>query len=367
MRHIRFQQQAIIGAALSLTAVSALAQSSVTLYGVVDAGIEFANHQPGNGNSVVRLSSGNIAGPRWGLRGVEDLGNGLKGVFVLESGFDVDTGKAGQAGRLFGRMAYVGVQASWGSILLGRQQNPFFDFSGAYDPMKLAPKYSLFSQDPFFVGRSDNSVKYVGRFGALTASAFYSFGADSNVANGSEVPGSAKLGREFGGYMTYDLGKFSVGAAYDEANTGTVSTSPDAKVRRVSTAATYAPGVTKFFIGYRWARGYDGGVVPGAATGGSNQGSNLYWAGASWDVTPVVTLAGAAYFQDFRNTGSDPWLFALNADYAFSKRTHLYASLGYTKNKGTSNLGFFDAGKSFGNTNPGQNQAGAVVGIRHSF
>ena len=80
---------------------SAQAQTSVTLYGVVDAGIDFANHQVGGG-SVVRQSSGNVAGSRWGLRGNEDLGGGLKAVFVLESGFDTDTGKSAQGGRLFG-------------------------------------------------------------------------------------------------------------------------------------------------------------------------------------------------------------------------------------------------------------------------
>lgn len=367
MKRIGFQQQALFGAVMSLTAASALAQSSVTLYGVVDSGIEYANHQPGNGDSVYRLTSGNIAGSRWGLRGVEDLGSGLRGVFVLESGFDADTGRSGQGGRLFGRMAYVGLQAPWGSILLGRQQNAFFDFVGNYDPMTLATKYSVFTQDPFYVGRADNTVKYVGVFGGLKASAFYSFGVDSTVVNGSEVPGNPKLGREYGGYVTYDIGSFSVAAAYDEINTGTLTQTPDAKVRRASTAATYSVGAGKFYAGYRWARGYDGGIVPGAAPGIGNQGSNLYWAGVNWQVTPAVTLAGAAYFQDFRNTGSDPWLFALNADYAFSKRTHLYASLGYTKNKGSANLGFFDSGKSFGNANPGQNQAGAVIGVRHSF
>lgn len=353
--------------ALSLLGATGLAHSEVTLYGVVDSGIEYANHQPGNGDSVYRVTSGNIAGSRWGLRGTENFGNGVQGVFVLESGFDVDTGKSGQGGRLFGRMAYVGLQGSWGGILLGRQQSALFDFVGNYDPMTLATKYSIFTQDLAYVQRADNTVKYVGTFGGLTASAFYSFGADSSVVNGSEVPGHASLGREYGGFLTYDVGPFGVAAAYDEINTGTVTVTPDAKVRRVSTAATYRIGPAKLFAGYRWARGYDGGVVPGSVAGAANQGSNLYWLGANWQLTPAITLAGAAYFQDFRNTGSDPWLFAFNADYAFSKRTHAYTSLGYTKNKGAANLGFFDSGKSFGNANPGQNQLGAVVGVRHIF
>jgi len=69
--------------ALSLLGATGLAHSEVTLYGVVDSGIEYANHQPGNGDSVYRVTSGNIAGSRWGLRGTENLGNGVRGVFVL--------------------------------------------------------------------------------------------------------------------------------------------------------------------------------------------------------------------------------------------------------------------------------------------
>ncbi|CAG9183396.1 porin [Cupriavidus pinatubonensis] len=351
----------------SLLSATAFAQTNVILYGVVDAGVEYANHQSGNGSSVVRLSSGNIAGSRWGMRGTEDFGQGLRGVFVLESGYDVDTGKSGQGGRLFGRQAYVGLQGTWGSLLLGRQQSAMYDFIGNFEPMALATKYSVFTQDPIYIQRADNTVKYVGTFGGLAASAFYSFGADSNIAGGSEVPGNPKLGREFGGYVTYATGPFALAIAYDQLNTGTVSVTPDATARRVSTAATYATGPAKFFAGYRWARAYDGGVIPGAAPGAANQGSNLYWLGASWQATPALGLSVAAYYQDFKNTGSDPWLFAANADYAFSKRTRAYLSVGYTKNKGNSNLGFFDAGKSFGNTNPGQNQTGAVIGLRHSF
>lgn len=357
--------QSLVGAALLTLAGTGYGQTSVTLYGIVDAGVEYANHQPGNGNSVVRLTAGNISGSRWGIRGTEELGGGLKGVFVLESGFDTDTGKSAQGGRLFGRNAYVGLSSTWGSVLLGRQNNALYDYVSNYEPMALATKYSVINQDISFIGRADNTVKYVGVFGGLKASGFYSFGADTTVANGAEIPGNPKIGREFGGYFTYDIGQFSVGAAYDEINTGTVTVNPDAKVRKVSAGANYVIGPVKTFVGYRWARGYDGGVVPGSIAGFGNQGSNLYWAGASWQFSPAWTFSGAAYLQDFRNTGNDPWLFSLNADYALSKRSHLYTSVGYVKNKGTSNLGFYDSGKSFGNTNPGQNQFGVTVGMRH--
>lgn len=347
---------------------AAYAQSSVTLYGVMDAGIEYANHQVGNGNSVVRMATGNITGSRWGLRGTEKLGGALDALFVLESGFDPDTGKSAQGGRLFGRNAYVGLRhATYGAVLLGRQINGPYELSLNYDPMVLAPKYSILTMDASYAGRADNTVKYVGKFGALSTSAFYSFGADSSVVNGSEVPGNARLGREFGGFVSYDVGPASFAAAYDEINTGTVTVNPDAKARRATTAATVVIGDVKLYAGYRWARAFDGGVIAGAIAGNANQGSNLNWTGAIWQITPAIALTGAAYYQDFKNTGSDPWLFVAMADYAFSKRTHAYISTAYTRNKGTSNLGVYDGGKSFGNTNPGMNQFAAVAGIRTSF
>lgn len=345
---------------------SAQAQTSVTLYGVVDAGIDFANHQVGGG-SVVRQSSGNVAGSRWGLRGSEDLGSGLKAVFVLESGFDADTGKSAQGGRLFGRMAYLGLQGQWGSLLFGRQQNQMFDLIGPFDPMLIAPKWSILNQDLIFASRADNTVKYVGTFGGLVASAMYSFGAESNTVNGSEVPGNSKLGREYGFRLSYGSGPFNVGTAYDEINTGTTTTNPDAKTRRAVVAATYEISKVKLLAGYRWARAYDGATLPGALPGAANQGSNLWWTGVIWQAAPPVTLSAAAYYQDFRNTGGDPWLFVVMGKYAFSKRTDAYLSLGYALNRENSNMGLGNGAAGFGNTPPGSNQFGGAVGIRHVF
>jgi predicted porin len=345
---------------------SAKAQASATLYGVVDAGIDFANHQVGGG-SVVRQSSANVAGSRWGLRGAEDLGGGLKAVFVLESGFDADTGKSGQGGRLFGRMAYVGMQGQWGSVLVGRQQNEMFDLIGAFDPMQIAPKWSILNQDLVFASRADNTVKYVGTFGGLTASAMYSFGAESNTTNGSEVPGNSKLGREYGFRVSYSSGPFSVGSAYDEINTGTVTTNPDAKTRRAVLTGTYDFSAIKLFAGYRWARAYDGAVLPGALPGPANQGSNLWWTGAIWQAGRALTLSAAAYYQDYRNTGGDPWLFVVMGKYAFSKRTDAYLSFGYAMNRENSNMGLGNGAAGFGNTPAGSNQFGGAIGIRHVF
>ena len=206
-------------AVAALAAGGAYAQSSVTLYGVVDTGVEWVNKSPvgatssnpagTSGSSRVAMQSGNLSGSRWGLRGVEDLGGGLKGIFNLESGFNLNNGASAQGRRLFGRNAYVGLQGQWGQLTLGRQQSPFYDFGLIYDPMAISTRYSITSQDQFFAQRTDNSVKYVGTFGGLGVSALYSFN------NNGSLPGSlTNTNRQ--GYWECDFAvgsttKFTVG------------------------------------------------------------------------------------------------------------------------------------------------------------
>lgn len=335
---------------------AALAQSTnVTLYGIADAGIEVLSHAVDGTNTgtVTRMNSGNLSGSRWGLRGTEDLGGGLKGVFVLESGFDIDTGRSGQGTRLFGRAAYVGLQGGFGAVTLGRQQNSLYDLFGAYDPMGVGPRYTLNSVDSAFNGRADNAIKYTGKFGGLTATSFYSFGRDG----GGEVPGEAKVGRNFGGGLAYAAGGFSVGAAYDQYQGSTVALQ-DRSAKRAALGTSYAFGNAKVFAGYRWLR--DDGV--GSATASVNR-SNVYWAGANYKFTPALQLTGAAYYTDTRNSDADPWMFVLSGVYSLSKRTDAYLNLGYVRNKSNSALGLQGANTAM----PGENQTGATIGMRHRF
>lgn len=369
-------------AVAALAAGGAYAQSSVTLYGVVDAGLTYANKVPngnGGGSSRVGLDSGGLSGSRWGLRGVEDLGGGLKGIFNLESGFNLDDGKSGQNSRLFGRNAYVGLQGQWGQLTLGRQQNLLYDFSLIYDPMAIASRYSLAGQDAFFAQRADNAVKYIGTFGGLSVSALYSFNRDGN-----EQPGLSKLGREWSLGANYAGGPFAVGAVYDQSNQTTALTGAavDNKEQRATIAGTYAFGPAKLYAGYRWYKANFATVA-----GNGNLRSNLYWAGLGYQATPALSLTGTAYYKQFKNSNAgNPWLFVVGTDYALSKRTDAYFNLAYAKNSSGSGLGVLNlnttdsyAGTTLGSTNFGNqnvysspaagnaNQFGATVGIRHKF
>ncbi|WP_439890893.1 porin [Ralstonia sp. 25C] len=370
-------------AAAALVSTGVFAQSSVNLYGVADVGIEWANHVPGadgQGHSRVAMQSGNLSGSRWGLRGVEDLGGGLKGIFNLESGFNLDTGTSGQGNRLFGRAAYVGLQGQWGQVTLGRQQNLLYDFALNYDPMSMAGRYSIASQDAFISGRADNALKYAGTFGGVSVSALYAFNRD-----GQERAGLNKLGREWSLGANYNGGPFSIGAVYDQTNgawtdlsgltaaqnLAFASTFADVKEQRATIAGTYTTGPAKLFAGYRWYK-----TNLQTSTSGALR-SNLYWAGATYQATPALSLTGAAYYQQFKNTSvGNPWLFVVGTDYALSKRTDVYMNVAYAKNK-SSALGVAGFnGLSVDNpvtllSNDNQvasgNQLGAVVGIRHKF
>ncbi|WP_427311591.1 porin [Cupriavidus sp. H39] len=354
-------------AVAALAAGGAYAQSSVTLYGVADVGLEYNSNSGVNGDNLFRMSSGNQSGSRWGLRGVEDLGGGLKGVFVLESGFDLDNGTSAQGGRLFGRQAYVGLQSQFGSLLLGRQQTSFYDFGLLYDPMAISSRYGILAQDAAFASRADNTVKYIGTFGGLTASAFYSFNN-----NGQEAAGAFRRGQEYGALLSYAAGPLSIGAAYDETHGTTVGTpAVDAsgqRIRRATVGANYAFGPAKVYAGYRWAKAADGAVLPGVSPLVANSTSNLYWLGLGYQLTPAFSLSGAAYYQDFRKTDADPWQFVITADYALSKRTDVYTSLSYALNDNGSTLGVNGFNSQVaGSVQPGKDQFGAVIGLRHKF
>ncbi len=118
-------------AAALLAASAAHAQSSVTLYGLIDAGVAYTNNveKGGTRGPLFQATSGEINGSRFGLRGSEDLGGGLRAIFVLENGFSVTNGKLAQDNRLFGRQAYVGLSSNqFGTVTLGRQYDALVDF-----------------------------------------------------------------------------------------------------------------------------------------------------------------------------------------------------------------------------------------------
>ncbi|WP_244138834.1 porin, partial [Burkholderia sp. BCC1640] len=182
---------------------SAHAQSSVTLYGLIDTSLTYINHADGAKNSWLlgNSSAGNLAGSRWGIKGSEDLGSGLKAIFQLENGFNPSTGGLGQGGREFGRQAFVGLASDrLGTLTLGRQYDPLIDLvqpitADNYFGSAFATAGDVDNYDNSF--RVDNAVKYTSPLVAgVQFEAMYSFGGIARIA-GQYVWGAFTFG---GGY-----------------------------------------------------------------------------------------------------------------------------------------------------------------------
>ena len=341
-------------AAFGVLASSAYAQSNVTVYGRVDTGVEYLTNASASKNNLVRLNSGTMNTSRIGFQGTEDLGNGLKAVFQLESGFKADTGEQDDT-ELFKRQANVGLEGSWGRLVAGRSYTTTYDFILPFDPMGYSAGYSWITGGNATGGRKDgmvtnlgNLLKYQGKFGDFKLGATYSFG---------EVAGS-----------TSDSAKFDLGAGYEKGPFNFAAT-----VQHVNGLASVdKTTITHLAAGYKITN--DLGTTLGYrnykktfANNAADLRSDFYWASLSYKATPAVTLIGLFSYHDIKNvaanTDADPYMLSLRAKYALSKRTDLYLSAAYAKAKNGNLVGLSrDDANGFAS-----NQTGMIAGIQHRF
>jgi general bacterial porin, GBP family len=347
-------------AATLLVAGAAQAESSVTLYGLVDAGITYVNNQGGHSN--IKMDTGVMNGNRWGLRGREDLSEGLAAIFRVESGFALDKGTSGQGGRLFGRQAFAGLDIKdVGQVTLGRQ----YDFMGDIGDYTIAGNqfggvYMLESSGVFHndaglgsgaTGRRvDNSVKFqsanLGGSG-LNAGAMIGLG---------EKAADKKAGRALSASLGYDgVPGLSTKVAYTQIRDAVVSSN---KVQNIGVGASYDFGMGKV-----------NGVFTNtkANVGAANGKANVYEVGYTHRFTPQVSAGVGYQYFDNKTVGEkkdDIHGVSLAADYAFSKRTDAYALAVFNKGKGntTGDIDITGSGPS-----DKKNQMALRVGLRHKF
>lgn len=348
---------AILGAAIAAAfSGQAHAQSNVTIYGIVDSGIEMINHASTAGG-VSRISSGNLSGSRIGFRGTEDLGGGLKAVFVLESGYSVDTGASLQSNRLFGRQSYVGLRGEWGALMVGRQNSLMLDWMSKYNTMDNAT-WSSKVHDGAFSDRIDNAIKYVGKFGAFEGAAYYSTGYNTYPAanaNKGELADTTVVGRQYGFGGQYKSGGFKAGIVYDQKNGQSLATRADTD-KHLTFGASYKIGATEILGGYLIRRQ---NTAPA-----SSIRTDLSWIGAKYRVSAPLELSASLYHTDVKRSNQDPTSIITMVRYSLSKRTDLYLINSYVWNKNGSNLGVNGFGSDIA---PGSNQFGTMAGIRHTF
>ncbi|MFM2447864.1 MAG: hypothetical protein RIS44_314 [Pseudomonadota bacterium] len=347
-------------AVLGAFAGSAMAQSSVTLYGVADANISSSK---GGASRLTAVGSGGWNGSRFGLRGSEDLGGGLKANFVLESGFGIDTGAGQQdstaantttstpfGARLFGRQAYVGLSGGFGEVRLGRQYTPIGLASDKLGPLgtKTADLFSVAGSAGNALYRTDNAISYLSpNLGGLTVNAQYSFqvnGAEQNKPND-------EAGQHYGFNVLYAGGPFQAGLAYIEVADRLLATADKQKLKGIMAYA----GVT--FGGFTIKGAYDKTDI-GAAEDKQILGLSL-----EVPFGPVALGFGVAQAKDvtgLAGTSDDATLYTLQANYSLSKRTSLYTIYTGVDNDTSSALGFN------GPVNDKRSDQ-FQVGIRHFF
>lgn len=345
-------------AALSAALFSgaAMAQSSVTLYGQVDMFVG-AVKSPGTGERAWVANSGGMQTSYWGIKGTEDLGAGLKGIFDLNGFYRTDNGRSGRfdGDSMFSRNAYVGLQSDrFGTVKLGRNTTPYFVSTILFNPLvdsyvfSPAIFHTYFSAtsgavtDPGIIGDSgwSNSVVYsTPTMGGLTANLIYSFGEQAG-----------ETGRnKWGGNLTYFNGPLAATVAFQQvkfnAVPGDLTAAGLDKQNAVLAGLSYDFKVVKLFAQGQYIKT---DALATAATGDIKHTSGQI--GASVPIGAGSLLASYGYVKakndldDFkRNT------FALAYDYNLSKRTDVYAAYFYDKITG------IEHGDSYG------------VGIRHKF
>jgi predicted porin len=356
---------------------SVCAQSSVTLYGIIDEGLTFSNNQLGE--KAYQMQSGISQGSRWGLQGAEDLGGGLSAIFRLENGFDINSGKLGQQGREFGRGAYVGLSSkTLGTVTLGRQNEMMGDYVGLYT---ANGNWGILFPHPGDLDntgidfRINNAVRYTSPIiSGIQASALYGFG---NVAGATNRDAVKSVGVKYAG------GPIALAAAYTsidhpaEAVPEGVWTATNAvdgnyglaasKYQSFGISGQYSFGNAKISADYTNTKFLGLDPTVGANISG-HVSFNIFEIVASYYVTPSLQLGtGYSYTEgQVSATSKKPKYHNVDAivDYFLSKRTDTYLQATYMHAAGDAQYADLAPVLQRSST---PNQIEVRLGLRHRF
>jgi predicted porin len=373
-------KKALLAAALMSAGVVAHAQSSVTLYGRLDAGLEYISGLP-NANytgstSRFRAESGDWGTSLWGMKGVEDIGGGNKVLFQLEGSFNTMNGQGPGGGGLFNRWATVCLSNSaYGTLTMGRMlfiSNGVWDF----DPFGQ----SNWSSASLVRGRnwpqSSNNIAY-------QSPKFYGFDvygqyALSNATNWNGN-GTTPQGREAGLQVTYTSSLFQLRGMYDEIRNSTNGNFTDP-----FTASREYTAAFNVFLGQFKIQGAYQAVRTSAAASAVNAAPTSLdheWGGVTWQATPAAALIAAVYHVNANKGGGNATIYTIGGSYNLSKRTLLDIQVATVRNSKSANFGLdannagrggnitaSDGTVSYNeNPLPGHSQTGVYAGIQHSF
>ncbi len=348
-------KKSLIALAVLAASGAAMAQSSVTLFGIVDTGVSYVNRDSADSSRWGVGTSGN-ATSRLGLRGTEDLGGGLKAGFWLEGEIFGDNGNA--SGFNFKRQSTVGLSGGFGEVRLGRELTPNFRTTLKYDVFGATGIGQFMGyKDWAYNGiadsdaiRSDNMITYVTpNFSGFSGQFAYGFD--------EKKYGNVKTGRYMGGNVAYDNGPISVTLAYGQLNSQFAGAL--AKRKELEIGASYNFGMAKL-TGQAQQIKY-------SPDGMSTQKFNNYMIGVSAPVGGVGEVKAQYAYYDQKAYDAKAHQLSLGYVHNLSKRTALYGTVAYLKNKDGSTLGLASKGVYSGTVEAGKAQTGLQVGIRHAF
>lgn len=300
----------IAAAVLTTMAVGAQAQSNVTLYGIVDVAVgSFENGAPGT-KSITEMRSGGLSTSRWGVKGSEDLGGGLKAVFKLESAIDVDSG--GSRNPYFGRSAYVGLGGGFGEVIFGKVWTAMDDIYGAgnsgFDGSRLAISNAVW-EAVNYADIPNNGIKYSSpSFGGFSGAVSYSL--DEVAAVSTNVTSFQ---------VNYAAGPLAVALAYQEEG---AAVGADRETTMLN--GSYDLGVAKVIASFATTKAAS--LVNTAAATKAND----YHVGVDFPLSSALVLSGGYASSKAKAGGatvSKTSGFGVAAKYMLSKRTTVYAGL----------------------------------------
>lgn len=346
----------IIGATLAgfaglagMAAGTAQAQSSVTIYGLIDTG--FTHESGGPAGSINRISSSIFNGSRIGFKGTEDLGGGLSASFLMENGFQVDTGAMGQGGTLFGRQAYVGLNGGFGSVRMGRQYTTYDVLAGTSDPFfagSAARMTNLFGENyvggvnGYYNNRINNSVTYTSPVfgGGFSGDVGYGFG---------ETAGNMAAGRYFGGSFGYASGPLYLRVAHQNINTANA----DGAAKNTGFGAYYDFGILRLHGAYS--------INKNTLAGVKTVDARDYMIGAVIPAGIGRVMVSYVKKRDRLAAAQHASQVGLGYIHPLSKRTDLFAAYGRISNSN-------GAGYKVGNAiETGSGNQAWNLGIQHRF
>ena len=376
----------------------AMAQSSVSLYGIVDAAVRRTNNE-GSGNNIgmsqTQMIGGGMSQSRWGINVEEDLGGGSKALAFLENRFDADAGNSA-IGAPFFQLSYVGLQGPYGRLTAGRQWNVLFDLvTSTYASFPYSPYMEAFKPEigMSMGARSNNMLKYTAEYGAFRGSLQYSLDEGNTVNNLGATAAAAGAFKTAGGYLRYSANGISAGAGYlnttlpggTKVDAWTVGTSYRSGPLYVNLGyavnerkgGAYALNtgsiVDSGVLGAFWSGSSNGGFLPGTpATGAATIGNlrdhankrDMFKVGIGYQITPAINLGG--HYYNAKQSGSASGAFNGRAhfyvavvDYAFSKRTDAYFGVDRTRVTGGTGMSLA--------ANGARTRTGITVGLRHRF